>query len=230
MNASLVMLAVALGAAGLYLAIPGSRLRVARLGMILLLGAAAALLAAILPTLGPGGEKVSFAVLATIGLLGAVRVVTHPRPVYAALFFILVAIATAGLLVMLEARFVAAALVIIYGGAILVTYLFVIMLAQRSEGPAIYDRQSFEPLAGILAGFVLLAVVVSRILNPPLATAAAPTLPPDEAIYRTGAHLLTQYAVAVQIAAVVLLAAMVGAIAIARRRALGEELLPGAKA
>ena len=230
MNASLVMLAVALGAAGLYLAIPGSRLRVARLGLILLLGAAAALLAAILPTLGAGGEKVAFGVLATVGLLGAVRVVTHPRPVYAALFFILVAVATAGLLVMLEARFIAAALVIIYGGAILVTYLFVIMLAQRSEGPAIYDRQSFEPLAGILAGFLVLAVVVSRMLNPPIATVASPTLPPDEAIYRVGAHLLTQYAVAVQIAAVVLLAAMVGAIAIARRRALGEELLPGAKA
>ncbi len=230
MNASLIMLAVALGAAGLYLAIPGSRLRVARLGLILLLGAAAALLAAILPTLGAGGEKVAFAVLATIGLLGAVRVVTHPRPVYAALFFILVAVATAGLLIMLEARFIAAALVIIYGGAILVTYLFVIMLAQRSEGPAIYDRQSFEPLAGILAGFLVLAVVVSRMLNPPVAQVAVPALPPDEAIYRVGAHLLTQYAVAVQIAAVVLLAAMVGAIAIARRRALGEELLPGAKA
>ena len=230
MNASLVMLAVALAAAGLYLAIPGSRLRVARLGLILLLGAAAALLAAILPTLGAGGEKVAFGVLAAIGLVGAVRVVTHPRPVYAALFFILVAIATAGLLVMLEARFVAAALVIIYGGAILVTYLFVIMLAQRSEGPAIYDRQSFEPLAGILAGFLVLAVIVSRLLNPPIATVATPSPGADEAIYRTGAHLLTQYAVAVQVAAVLLLAAMVGAIAIARRRALGEELLPGAKA
>ena len=230
MSASLVMLAVALGAAGLYLAIPGGRLRVARLGLILLLGAGAALFAAILPAMGPQQGRVAFGVLAVIGLTGALRVVTHPRPVYAALFFILVAVATAGLLVMLEARFVAVALVIIYGGAILVTYLFVIMLAQRSEGPALYDRQSFEPLAGIFAGFLVLAVVVSRVTQPPLETVALPRVDPDEAIYRTGAHLLTHYAVAVQIAAVILLAAMVGAIAIARRRALGEETLPGAKA
>ncbi len=82
-----------------------------------------------------GGLGVYFWAFSAIAIGGAVRVVTHPRPVYSALYFILTVFATAGLFILLWAEFMAAALVLIYAGAILVTYVFVIMLA-ASAAPA----------------------------------------------------------------------------------------------
>ena len=79
---------------------------------------------------------VYFWVFSAIALTGALRVVTHSRPVYSALYFVLTVFATAGLFILLWAEFMAAALVLIYAGAILVTYVFVIMLATSSEAPA----------------------------------------------------------------------------------------------
>ena len=83
-----------------------------------------------------GGLGVYFWIFSAIALLGALRVVTHTRPVYSALYFVLTVFATAGLFILLWAEFMAAALVLIYAGAILVTYVFVIMLAS-SAVPAV---------------------------------------------------------------------------------------------
>ena len=80
--------------------------------------------------------NVYFWIFSAIAIFGAVRVVTHPRPVYSALYFVLTVFATAGLFILLWAEFMAAALVLIYAGAILVTYVFVIMLAAEASAPA----------------------------------------------------------------------------------------------
>jgi NADH-quinone oxidoreductase subunit J len=79
-----------------------------------------------------GGLGAYFWAFAAVALGGAVRVVTHPRPVYSALYFVLTVFASAGLFILLWAEFMAAALVLIYAGAILVTYVFVIMLASSA--------------------------------------------------------------------------------------------------
>src|SRR5687767_13528825 len=83
-----------------------------------------------------GGMGVYFWAFSAVALIGAVRVVTHPRPVYSALYFVLTVFATAGLFILMWAEFMAAALVLIYAGAILVTYVFVIMLAASAGAPA----------------------------------------------------------------------------------------------
>ena len=97
----------------------------------------------------------------------ASRVITQTKPVYAALWFVMVVLAVAGLFLTLEAEFMAFAMVIIYGGAILVTYVFVIMLASDSgasegedAGPE-YDRLPREPVAAIATGFLLLALLLT---------------------------------------------------------------------
>ena len=117
------------------------------------------------------GMSVYFWVFSTITVFCAIRVVTHRRPVYSALYFVLSVLATAGLFVLLWAEFMAAALVIIYAGAILVTYVFVIMLATQSQSAADlaargagdviaeYDRISREPLAASALGFTLMGVL-----------------------------------------------------------------------
>src|SRR5262245_33130545 len=75
--------------------------------------------------MGPEPHKIYSFVLGLMALGGAVRVVTHSKPVYSALFFVLVVLSTAALVVMVGADFLGAALVIVYAGAILVTYVFV---------------------------------------------------------------------------------------------------------
>mgnify|MGYP000001378057 CR=1 FL=1 len=118
--------------------------------------------------LNAGTEKIPnifFYLFAAVGLGGALRVITHPRPVYAALYFIMTVLASAGLFLVLSAEFMAFALIIVYAGAILITYLFVIMLATQApeEGQedvlADYDTQANEPIAATVVGFVLLAAL-----------------------------------------------------------------------
>lgn len=243
----LLTLMVALGAGGLFLALPGGRAEWLRAGLLLLAGAAAALLGLLLPRLGPETSHAVFTVLVVIGLWAAIRVVTHTRAVYSALYFILVIICVAGLLLLMQAEFLAAALVIIYAGAIMVTYVFVIMLAQQSGGPPRYDLKAREPLWGCFAGFILLAAIGARALagappvseaprgwdelakngdagdGPALVRGSPHGLDPRVAVAGTvtalGTPLLTKYIIGVEIAGVLLLAAMVGALAIARRRA-----------
>jgi NADH-quinone oxidoreductase subunit J len=94
-----------------------------------------------------GGLGVYFWAFTAIALIAAVRVVTHPRPVYSALYFVLTVFATAGLFILLWAEFMAAALVLIYAGAILVTYVFVIMLA-TSPTPAASETGAARGGAG----------------------------------------------------------------------------------
>jgi NADH-quinone oxidoreductase subunit J len=115
---------------------------------------------------------------ASIVLIGAIRVVTHTRPVYCALYFILVVLASAALFLLLGAEFMAFALIIVYAGAILITYLFVLMLAQQAEAPgdvrgqADYDLSPREPGAAVIVGGLILAVLLGTIVM------GAPSIPP----------------------------------------------------
>lgn len=164
--------------------------------------------------------------LVVLSLGGAVRVVTHPKPVYSALYFVMVVLSTAALMVVCGAEFLGAALVVVYAGAILVTYVFVIMLAQQSHlgtdaqfsMTVDYDRSSREPFAAVAAGFVLVATVAGVIAGRG-AGAANPVPPPVEGnTMAIGRVLLTDFAISVELAGVLLMVAMIGAIAIARKR------------
>jgi len=115
--------------------------------------------------------SIYFYVFGGVALGASLRVVTHPRPVYAALYFVLSILATAGLFLILSAEFMAFALVIVYAGAILITYLFVIMLATQApteeleNALADYDTQAREPIVATAAGFVLLAVLTTLLFR-----------------------------------------------------------------
>lgn len=221
---NLLIAVLILGACGLFLALPGGRANRARFGLLGLAAAGGLLVAWLVRWLAPAENAAFAAGGGLVALLAAVRVITHQKPVYSALYFVLLIVAVAALLLQMEAEFLAAALVIVYAGAILVTYIFVIMLAQQSRA-APYDLRSREPFWGCLAGFVLLAVVGGKLFG---ASAGEPV--PARApgtIEAVGTPLLTHYVVAIQIVGVVLLAAMVGAIAIARRRATVSDASEG---
>lgn len=170
-----------------------------------------------------------FYAFSIIALIAGARVITHSKPVYSAIYFVLVVVATAAILVLMSAEFLAVALIIIYAGAILVTYLFVIMLAQQPTA-TLYDQNAREPLAAVLVGFVLVAIIAAHVGQPPL-TAKTPTqmtlasdaAPQDAAKSESntmslGASLFTRYVVVLELSGILLLVSMVGAIALSRKR------------
>jgi len=114
---------------------------------------------------------VIFFIFSLIAVASAVRMITHSRPIYSALYFVMVVLSSAGLFLLLEAEFMAFALVIVYAGAILITYLFVLMLAQQTPGEdgtvqsPEYDRIPREPAAGVAVGFVMLALLSEMIFS-----------------------------------------------------------------
>ncbi len=108
---------------------------------------------------------------AIVSVAAAVRVITHHRPVFSALYFVLVVVSGAAIYVLLAAEFVGFSLVIVYAGAILITYLFVLMLAQQSpedvgaSDAIAYDRIAREPAGAVFAGFVLIAVLGGSVFS-----------------------------------------------------------------
>jgi NADH-quinone oxidoreductase subunit J len=88
-------------------------------------------------------------------VVGALLTVTSRNPIYSALWFASVVLSTSGLFLLASAPFLAAGTVIVYAGAIIVTFLFVIMLAQM-EGKAVYDRSARSPAGATFTCFLLL--------------------------------------------------------------------------
>jgi len=230
----------ALGGAALFFLMPsGDRSRKA-LGVGLGVAAAVGFIALLASgQQASEGPRFFFSVFATIAIVAGVRVITHPKPVYSAIYFVLVVIATAALLVLQSAEFLAVALVIIYAGAILVTYLFVIMLAQQSA-TSLYDQNAREPLAGILVGFVLAAAIAghasrlaphskkeSRVTQTTEVVSPTAIADPPGNTLALGSILLTRYVVVLELAGLLLLISMVGAIALSRKRIASEAKWPG---
>ncbi len=172
---ALIFILCAVAAIGVILLLPGRMegpLR--KIGAVVLL--AAGLVFAALVAKTAGGMNVYFWIFAAIAVVGAIRVITHPKPVYSALYFVLTVMATAGLFVLMWAEFMAAALVLIYAGAILVTYVFVIMLAAEAqpetaagrpmhEQLAEHDAISREPILASAVGFALLGILLFVIFD-----------------------------------------------------------------
>jgi NADH-quinone oxidoreductase subunit J len=204
---------------------------------------AAGLLFAVLVVHATAGHNLSgtgpyFWIFSAIAIIAAIRVITHPRPVYSALYFVLTVFASAGLFVLMYAEFMAAALVLIYAGAILVTYVFVIMLAATAQsggksaisGLAECDTVSREPFNAACLGFALMGVLLFLIFDKAAvspealpSSAAISTANPDaEMVHGStqaiGSYLFTNQLVNLELAGIILTIAMVGAIVISRRR------------
>ena len=172
---ALIVVLALVGAVGVILLLPGrmdAPLR--KIGGVVLLATALVLGAWLAKS--AGGMGAYFWIFAAIAVVGAMRVITHPKPVYSALYFVLTVMATAGLFVLMWAEFMAAALILIYAGAILVTYVFVIMLAAEAqpetansaamhEQLAEHDAISREPVVASAVGFALLGMLLFVIFD-----------------------------------------------------------------
>ena len=177
-----------------------------------------------MPYLGDWVAQSVFSILAVVTVVAAAAVVSCRNPVYCAIWFGLSLLGVAGLLLFGGAQFLAVATIVVYAGAILVTFLFVLMLAQP-EGRAIYDRVSWEAMASAIMGMAIvgiLSLTIGSVFNTPSALDATPIPTPSAEklaqgvlspyhVASFGTELFGRHLIAIEVAGTLLLAAIVGA-------------------
>lgn len=158
MSILIASLSVVFAALGTYWLLP-HRHAVAQPRLAHTMGVVASVVAllTILASMTPPGPILAtafFYIFSATALAGALLTVTSRNPIYSALWFASVVLSTTGLFLLANAPFLAAGTIIVYAGAIIVTFLFVIMLAQM-EGKALYDRAARAPGAATVTCFLL---------------------------------------------------------------------------
>ncbi len=166
-------------------------------------------------------EKFLFYVFAALLVFAAVMVITRRNPVHSALFLVLAFFNSAGLWMLAEAEFLAIALVLVYVGAVMVLFLFVVMMLDinLAELRAGFVRNA--PLAILIA--VLMVVELVMVVGPKrfgLDAVAAPAAKPADYsnTEELGIALFTQHLYAFEIAAVILLVGIIAAISLTMRK------------
>jgi NADH-quinone oxidoreductase subunit J len=236
----------------------------------LLLVIALGLFGADLPWLANPLAQGVFWSMSAVALIAAIGCITAQSPVYSALWFALSLMGTAGLFFQGGAQFLAVATIVVYAGAIVVTFLFVLMLAQP-EGHASYDRITWGWFPRVISVLVAGAIVAMLTLvlgglkdqavaegrelaarakiaaadaRQPAATdkpaiSADPQSPVNDVLNpnhmaRLGGYLFTRHLISIEVAGTLLLAALVGAVAIAiqgkQRDRVEEAITTGAGA
>jgi len=150
------LFALALGALGMFLLLPSPRGKASLGGSLCCIGSIGWLAYLGLAPQSLLPETGLFCFFSLMALVGAVLLATLTNPARAAICFALVVICVGGLMLLLAAPFLMAANIIVYAGAIVVTFLFVLMLAQQ-EGPSDADHRSREPALACLTGLALSA-------------------------------------------------------------------------
>jgi NADH-quinone oxidoreductase subunit J len=166
------------------------------------------------------GEAVAFYTLAALILGFAILVISTRDTVHSILFLVLDFLFVAALYVLLGAEFVAVIQVLVYAGGIVVLYLFVVMLVNLKRPPEVYKDPNRRTRMGYaLAGAVLLelaAIATAGYVTPPPPAAAA-AMPVTGNTEQVGWLLYTSYLIPFEVASMLLLVAMIGAIVLAKR-------------
>jgi len=158
-----------------------------------------------------------FAALATAGALA--MVLTVRNTVASAMFLVVSMVALAAVYVLLEAYLIAVLQIMVYGGAIVVLFLFVVMLLNLSTDEFPPGRQRLIKLGFVVAGVAILSQVLIALGREPLLTAPLAAVPEGYGGYRqVGISLYTDYVLLVEMASLLLLAAIVGALILAKRK------------
>jgi NADH-quinone oxidoreductase subunit J len=171
-------------------------------------------------------ETVTFYAFAALAVVASLLVIGQRNPMYSVLLLIASFAALSGLYIQLEAPFVAVAQIIIYAGAIMVLFLFVVMLLNApKEDAAEWDRTHplRQPgvarwgtlLAGLLIVQLTMALMAVREFNTPVGAQADATA--VNSVADMGRALFTRHTFAFEATSILILVAMVGAVVLARR-------------
>jgi NADH-quinone oxidoreductase subunit J len=169
-----------------------------------------------------GSEGIAFYLFAAIAIGASLLVIAQRNPIYSVLLLIASFGALSGLYVLLDAPFVAVIQIIVYAGAIMVLFLFVVMLLNAPQEDTEHDVR-MHPFVGpgpMRFGAVLALAFAAELgwaltRNP--GESGAFTSPPVSSVSAIGRALFTEYAFAFEVTSVLILVAMVGAVVLARR-------------
>jgi NADH-quinone oxidoreductase subunit J len=164
-------------------------------------------------------EMVVFGILAAVAVAAGVGVIAQRSAVRSALFLLVNFCCLAGLYILLNAQFVAVVQVIIYAGAVVVLFLFVVMLLGMERAEEAPDRRRYQWIAAVLLGALLLVGMVWALI--PAGRETIQALAPTDNVREIGAALLTRFAIPFELASVVLLVAIIGAVVLAKKRLEG---------
>ena len=164
-------------------------------------------------------ESAIFYVFAALLVFAALRVVSTRNPVHAALWLVLAFFTASGLWLLLGAEFLAIALVLVYVGAVMVLFLFVVMMLDVNFDALRKDFRSYLPVA-VTVGLLVLFEMTLLLVNATRGSAAAPApaAATESNTRALGRLIYVDYVYPFEIAAVVLLVAIVAAIALTHRR------------
>jgi NADH-quinone oxidoreductase subunit J len=166
-------------------------------------------------------QTVVFYGFAAILVLAALRVVTSRNPVHAALWLVLSFFSAAGVWMLLQAEFLAIVLVLVYVGAVMVLFLFVVMMLDVNFDKMREGFRSYIPVGatvGILILVEMALVLIGGYMAPHAVAAPAPAAAGFSNTRMLGTQIYTDYAYPFEIAGVILLVAIVAAIALTHRK------------
>ncbi len=158
-------------------------------------------------------EQIFFYIFAFIAVVAAVSVVVSRNPVHSALFLIVCFLQVAALFVLLRAPFLAAAQVFVYVGAVMVLFLFTVLLLDIKKETIVWymHRNAYLAVVGVVALFLVLAYIASQgSITVPLGVYGEETLVKNVEV--VGRALFTKYIFPFEVVSLLLLIALVGAI------------------
>lgn len=167
-------------------------------------------------------EMVFFILLAVVTTIAAILVIVQRNPVASAIYLIITFFCLAGIYLLLNAQFIAIIQVLVYAGAIMVLFLFVIMLLNLEKEKKIITRHRLQKVLGVFLGVILLAQI-GMIFNSVLLEGGKGNFPPEKvaAIGNTEVMarlLFTDFLLPFEITSVLLLVAIIGAIVLAKKQ------------
>ena len=161
--------------------------------------------------------QILFWFLSVVALFSAMMVITSKNPVYSVLWLIVTFFSLSGHYILLNAQFLAIVNIIVYAGAIMVLFLFVIMLMNLNQTTE-PKKNKWLKLAGALAGGCLLLVLVAALRNTDIRQQEAQVNGGDIGlISNLGKELFSTYVVPFEISSILFLSAMVGAVVIGKK-------------
>ncbi|MBH8565080.1 NADH-quinone oxidoreductase subunit J [Nostoc sp. CENA67] len=175
--------------------------------------------------LAEGVQIVSFGILALMMIGSAIGVVVFSNIVYSAFLLGGVFISIAGMYLLLNGDFVAAAQVLIYVGAVNVLILFAIMLVNKRQDFAPFPSTGVRKILTAVVSLGLFALLSTMVLATPWAYSTS-AVAGESSIVLIGEHFFSDFLLPFELASILLLMAMVGAIILARREYLPDQVTP----
>ncbi len=171
-------------------------------------------------------EGLVFIIMALVAIVSAICVIFQKNPIYSALFLIQTMVALAVLYILLNAQFIAAVQIMVYAGAIMVLFIFVIMLLNLSKNDEGGGKLLFQKPSAIILGIILFVMLGTVTLKSVLQGTKGEYTPENiDSIGNTqlvGKLLFTDYVFPFEVASILLFAAIIGAIVLAKKGTIGR--------